>query len=149
MAALMIMAFSVQAQQQRGPGHDRGDHTEMREHGKPGMPPIPGLTDEQKEQMKAIHLEVEKAALPIKNEIGEKEARLRTLVTAESYDERAINKLLEEIGSLKTDVEKLKVASIQKVKNVLNEDQLLIFYKHMEHKPGKGKGPHGPRGRGR
>ena len=149
MAALMITAMSVQAQQ-RGPGHGKeGDRTEMRERGergKPGLPPIPGLTEEQKEQMKAIHLEVEKASLPVRNEIGEKEARLRTLITADSYDEKAINKLLEEVGDLKTDMEKIKVASIQKVKNVLNEEQLLVFYKHMDKKPGKGKGP---RGRGR
>ena len=101
--------------------------------------------------MKSIHIATEKATLPVKNRIGEKEARLRTLVTADTYDERAVNNLLEEIGDLKTEVEKAKIASIQKVKEVLNDEQLLVFYKHME-KKGRGNGPgagKGPRGRGR
>ena len=156
MAIIMVLAtVSVQAQDQRGP-HPQQDGREQMQRGphgpkRQGPPPIPGLTEEQKDQMKSIHVATEKAILPVKNEIGEKEARLRTLVTADTYDERAVNKLLEEIGDLKTEVEKAKVASIQKVKEVLNDEQLLVFYKHME-KKGRGNGPgagKGPRGRGR
>lgn len=149
---LMIFTVSAQAQDRKGPHPQRQGHEQMEkgDHGqkKPGHPPIPGITEEQKEQMKAIHVEIEKSALPIKNQIGEKEARLRTLVTAANYDERAVNKVLDEIGDLKTDVQKLEVAGLQKAKEVLTEEQMLFLYKNMGQRPGpkEGKGPSGPRG---
>jgi len=152
---MMLATVSVKAQGQQGPGGEKEGREMMQRgpHGphRQGPPPIPGLTEDQKDQMKSIHVETEKASMPVRNQIGEKEARLRTLVTAESYDERAINKTLEEIGDLKTEVEKIKIASLQKVKEVLNDEQLLVFYKHMDQK-GKGDGlghGKGPRGRGR
>lgn len=152
LAIIMLMGMvSVQAQDMRGPQQQGKEQMQRGQYGphRQGPPHIPGLTEEQKDQMKAIHVETEKAAMPVKNEIGEKEARLKTLVTADTYDEKAVNKLLDEMGDLKTEVEKIKISSIQKVKEVLNDEQLLVFYKHMD-KRGKGDGPgKGPRGRGR
>ena len=156
LAIIMVLAtVSVQAQAPCGPQNDqmgqeqmhRGPHGPQRKE----PPRLPGLTEEQKGQMKDIHVATEKATLPVKNQIREKEARLRTLVTAETYDEGAINQLLNEIGELKVQVEKTKIASLQQIKEVLNDEQLLVFYKHMDKKtqgagPGQGKGP---RGRGR
>lgn len=144
---LMIVTVSVQAQDRRkGPHQEKQGHEQMEkgERGprKPGHPPIPNMTEEQKEQMKAIHLDIEKAALPIKNQIGEKEARLKTLISAANYDEKAVNKVLDEVGDLKTDVRKLEVAGLQKAKEVLTEDQMLFLYKHMN----EGPGPKGGRG---
>jgi len=152
LAIIMVVGtVSVQAQDQRGP-HPQQDGKEQMQRGqhgpkRQGPPPIPGLTDEQKDQMKDIRVETEKNVMPVRNQIGEKEARLRTLVTADSYDERAVNKVLDEIGDLKTEVEKIKVASLQKVKEVLNDEQLLVFYKHMD-KKGKGQGPGNRPGKG-
>ncbi|MCE7992615.1 MAG: periplasmic heavy metal sensor [Roseivirga sp.] len=150
---LMIATVSVQAQDRRqgprqgGPGHEQVEKGE-RDGKKPGHPPIPNMTEEQQEQMKAIHLGIEKEALPIRNQIGEKEARLRTLVTAASYDERAVNKVLDEMGDLKASVKKLEIAGLQKAKEVLTEEQMLFLYKHMDKKTGpkEGRGPKGPRG---
>lgn len=149
---LMIFTVSAQAQDRKGPHPQRQGHEQMEkgERGdkKPGHPPIPDMTEEQQEQMKAIHVEMEKSALPIRNQIGEKEARLRTLVTAASYDERAVNKVLDEIGELKTDVKKLEVAGLQKAKEVLTEEQMLFLYKNLDKRPGpkEGRGPKGPKG---
>lgn len=141
---LMIVSVSVQAQDRKGPHPSRQGHEQM-DKGERGPkkgehPPIPDMTEEQKEQMKAVHLEVEKAALPLHNQIREKEARLKSLVSATNYDERALNKVLDEIGTLKTSVRKLEVGSLQKVKSILTEDQMLFLYKHMEKQPGPGKG---------
>lgn len=149
---LMIFTVSVQAQDRKGPHPQQQGHEQMErgEHGprKAGPPQIPNLTEEQKMQMKAIHLEIEKAALPIRNQIGEKEARLRTLVTAANYDEKAVNKVLDEMGELKTDVRKLEIAGLQKAKEVLTEEQMLFLYKNLDkrHGPKEGKGPRGPQG---
>lgn len=144
MLVMIIGVASVQAQGRRGqqpaPGQEQMHQRGQRGLERKGPPKIPGLTEEQQEQMKAIHLEMEKAALPVRNQIGEKEARLKTLITAESYDEKAVNKTIDEIGALRVQVEKLRVATLQKAKQVLNEDQLLFLYKHMDKKPGQRPG---------
>lgn len=144
---LMIITVSAQAQERRGPHPQKQGQERMEKGGKgaekPDRPRIPGITEEQEEQMKAIHLEMEKAGLPIRNQIGEKEARFRTLVTADSYDEKAVNRVLDEIGDLKTDMRKLKVASLQKAKKVLNDEQMMFLYKHMDKGPGQKGGPKG------
>ncbi len=152
-------AFSAQAQQQRGNRPQAGQE-QMGPRGQQGKealekgprgPNIPNLTEEQKEQMHAFKIAFEKEALPLKNQVGEKEARLRTLTTAESYDERAVNKVIEEIGELKTEVMKLKVAQGQQVKSILTEEQIVAFNSQIGKGPkqGKGDGPRqGPRGRG-
>lgn len=147
---LMIVTVSVQAQDRRkGPHQEKQGHEQMekgdRDGKKPGPPHIPNMTEEQKEGMKAIHLGIEKEALPIKNQIGEKEARLKTLISAANYDNRAVNKVLDEIGDLKTSVKKLEVAGLQKAKEVLTEEQMLFLYKHADKQPGP-KGGRGPKG---
>ena len=148
---LMVITVSTQAQERRGPHPQKQGQERMEKggegHDKAERPRIPGITEEQEEQMKAIHLEMEKAALPVRNQIGEKEARFRTLVTADAYDEKAVNRVLDEIGDLKTDMRKLEVASLQKAKKVLNDEQMLFLYKHMEKGPGqKGDSKGGPKG---
>ncbi|GAB5522728.1 MAG: hypothetical protein Roseis2KO_06000 [Roseivirga sp.] len=148
----MIFTVSAQAQDRKGPHPQRPGHEQMEkgEHDqkKPVHPPIPDMTEEQKEQMKAIHIEIEKSALPIKNQVGEKEARLRTLVTAANYDERAVNKVLDEMGELTADLRKIEIAGLQKAKEVLTDEQMLFLYKNLDkrHGPKEGKGPKGPKG---
>ncbi len=109
---------------------------EMRERGPKG-PRIPNLSEEQREQLKTFKLELEKNSLPLKNQLAEKEAKLRTLTTSDSFDERAVNKVIEEIGELKTSLMKLHVANGQKIKSILTEEQLVVFNNQLA-KKGKG-----------
>lgn len=124
---------------------------EMNEKG-PRGPHIPNLTEEQKEQMHSFKLELDKAALPIQNQVGEKEARLKTLATADSYNEKAVNNVIEEIGALKTELMKLKLANGQKIKSILTDEQVVAFNKQLtqgpKHEKG-GKPQRGPRPGGR
>jgi len=154
-----VGASSLQAQQfkrgERPQGQQEQRGPQAREMNKKGPrgPHIPNLTEEQKEQMKAFKIEFEKAALPLRSQIGEKEARLHTLVTAESYDERATNKVIEEIGDLKTDLMKLEIGQKQKVKSILTDEQVLALNHQSIRGPkggakrGPGNGPHHGRGR--
>ena len=87
--------------------------------------------------MKTIHLKSEKAALPLKNQVNEKEARLRTLTTSTDFDAKAVNKVIDEIGILKSDLMKMKIASTQEIKLILTEEQLLFFDKQI----GQNRGP--------
>lgn len=147
---LFTSATAVQAQQfRRGEGpHPKQEQFQKGEHERDGRqqkgprgPQIPNLTEEQKEQLKGFRVEFEKASLPIQNQIGEKEARLKTLTTAESFDEKAVNNVIEEIGDLKTEIMKLHVAQTEKIKSVLTEEQLVVFNNRLAKGSQPGKGP--------
>ncbi len=88
---------------------------------------LPGLTDEQKEKMKEVRLGGMKAMQPIRNQIGEKQAKLRTLETANNVDMTAINGLIDELSTLRTAQAKIRAGNKQKMRNLLNDEQRLIF----------------------
>ena len=88
---------------------------------------IPDLTEEQKEQIKELEINHMKEVLPLNNEIGEKEARLRTLSTEDEADINAIYTLIENIGSIKTDMMKKEAAFHQGIRKILTSDQRILF----------------------
>ena len=144
-ALLMIVGSNLQAQndgppqrQERGKQamHQRGTQGQRGEQGPKG-PRIPNLSEEQESQLKTIHLKSEKEALPIKNQVGEKEARLKTLTTASNFDAKAVNNIIDEIGTLKSDLMKLKIGTNQEVKSILTEEQLIFFNKQMGERRGQ------------
>ena len=114
---------------------------------------IPDLTDEQEtkiENLKTAHM---KEMLPLKNQMGEKRAQLKTLTTADKVDMAAVNKKIDEIGSLKVEMMKKKEAHRQDVRALLNDNQRLYFDMHKGkgygHKGGKrGHGMQHGRGQG-
>ncbi len=144
-ALIMLVGTNLQAQNDGPPQrhergkqemHQKGPQGKQEEVGPPG-PRIPNLSEEQANQMKTIHLKSEKAALPLKNQVNEKEARLRTLTTSRDFDAKAVNKVIDEIGILKSDLMKMKIASTQEIKLILTEEQLLFFDKQI----GQNRGP--------
>ncbi len=88
---------------------------------------IPNLTDEQKAKIKELKIANMKVMLPLKNKIGEKRAHLRTLITAENIDMKAINKTIDEIGSIRTEMIKKKIANRMEIRKLLTEEQRLFF----------------------
>ncbi len=104
-----------------------------------------GLSNEQKDQMKAIKLNKQKEMLPLKNTLGEKEAKLKTLQTASSADMKAINTQLDEIGALKVKMAKIKASGHQEVRKLLTDDQRVMFDNHFAE---MGGGKHQREGRG-
>ena len=143
---LLIFTGSLLAQnphRMKQHGENR-DCSPKKEH----MMNLPGLTDEQRDKMKEIRLSAMKAMLPVKNQLGEKKAKLHTLETAEKADINAINNLIDEIASLKTTMAKTHAANKQKMRSILNEEQRLIFdskrhgQKGSRHGEGPGPGSH-------
>ena len=92
-------------------------------------PHIPDLTDNQKESIKSIKLEGMKEIQPLENKIGEKEARLKTLTTEEVINYKEIDATINDIYSLKADIVKKQIRSRQKIKELLTEEQKVIFDK--------------------
>lgn len=115
---------------------------------------IPGLTEEQKtsiDKLRTAHFH--KTEL-LRAEIGEKQARLRTLQLAEKQDENAIDKAIDEISKLRGDIMKEREAHRRSIKALLNDDQKAWYDRHCgcgygrgvnsdNMKPGRrGMGPH-------
>lgn len=88
---------------------------------------LPDITEEQKKQMKEIKTSFMKDALPIKNELKEKKARLETLATEEKPSKNKLDDTIEDIGKLKTKLMKLEMNKRQEIRSILTDDQRIIF----------------------
>jgi Spy/CpxP family protein refolding chaperone len=145
-AALFIVSSGFVCAQ--GPKEERPDRPPMHGEKGPGHGPmIPDLTDEQKEQIKNLRVELMQDLTSLKNKLGEKQARLRTLQTANKANMSEINKEIESIGDLRTEIMKLKAANHQKIRSLLTDEQRVFF--DAQHPPHDGPGnPHGQPGHG-
>ncbi len=85
------------------------------------------LTAEQKESFKKSMLAVHKQLQPLRNELGEMEARQNTLVTADKADLGAINKNLEKIGELRVQMAKIQSKARVELRAQLTDEQRLKF----------------------
>lgn len=104
-------------------------------------PDIPGLTEEQKQEMKNLRIEHQKEMLPLRNQLGELHAKLRTLSTGDDVNMKEVNKQLEAISSVKLQMAKKRAAHRQGIRKILNEEQRVFFDSHY------GKGFHGKKGK--
>ncbi|MEQ6120521.1 Spy/CpxP family protein refolding chaperone [Reichenbachiella sp. MALMAid0571] len=85
------------------------------------------LTDAQKTKIEEIHFAAMKSMKSVKNTIGEKEAKLKTLSSADNPDLKAITKVAEEIGDLRTKMFVSQVQTKQEVRALLDEKQKFKF----------------------
>jgi len=145
-AALFIVSSGIAyAQCPKGDcGGKPSMHGEKGPHNGPG---IPDLTEEQKEQIKGLRVELMEDLITMKNKLGEKTAKLRTLQTATKANMSEINKVIENIGDLRTDIMKLKAACHQEIRSLLTDEQRVFFDAHHPPQGGPG-GHHGQPGRG-
>ncbi|MBN1184443.1 MAG: Spy/CpxP family protein refolding chaperone [Bacteroidales bacterium] len=105
---------------------------------------IPNLTDEQKLAIDKIKLDQKKAALETKTEIDSKKIKLNALLTTDNPDKASIDKLIDEIGKLKTDMQKKHAANLIEIRKLLTEEQKVYFDNHMISKGfGSGQGGKG------
>jgi Spy/CpxP family protein refolding chaperone len=142
LAVLMGLATSVMAQQneKKDEKQNRGNNPEMRMHKQQGQPDALNLTDAQKESFKQSRLALEKQMQPVRNELGEAEARQRTLTTTDKPDMDAINKNIDKIGSLKTQMAKMQAKHHIEMRSQLTDEQRLKF-DMFRHQQRDGKGP--------
>jgi len=126
---LSLSAVLVAQPWNRGPQKSfRGQGREMQmRNGERGQANGLNLTDEQKEAFKKSRLALEKQLQPIQNEIGEAEARQKTLTTAEKPDLAAINKNIEKIGGLRVEMAKIQAKHRLDMRAQLTDEQRLKF----------------------
>lgn len=146
---IMLMSFSVVlfAQKEgvvKKKMHNRqqmGPRMDQRRNAQQGL----NLTDVQKESFKTGMIATQKKLQPLKNELGELEARQRTLTTTDKPDFKAVNKNIEKIGELRVEMAKIQIQNRMEMRAQLNDEQRLKFDNVRMHQR-DGKGPKGPKG---
>lgn len=113
------------AAQQKGCGGNAGAGTQQCQ--KVRGCAIQDLTQEQQDKIEKSRLAFAKEALKIKNQIGEKNAHLKTLSMADQADMEAINKTIDELYALKASLAKKNETHIQDIRKMLNDEQRLEF----------------------
>ena len=89
------------------------------------------LTEDQQKQIKDLKTQVEKEILPLKSELQVKSAELKQLLVAEKSDKAAINKKIDEIGSLRAQIQKKRIENQLKVRDLLTPEQRVMFDKRI------------------
>ncbi len=102
------------------------------------------LTEDQTDKIKVLRLEHQKMMLEFKNNIRENKAKHQTLVTADKVDINAVNKNIDEFTNLKNKMLKARAAHRQGVRNLLTDEQRIIFdtqkgRKHKGNRQGRGR----------
>lgn len=93
----------------------------------PEAPPLPGLTDEQKEKIRKLNLENDKQNLPVENNIAELEAKMRSVTTGDNASYEQASKLIDEISGLRAKVMKNNIRTHLEIRKLLNDEQKVIF----------------------
>jgi Spy/CpxP family protein refolding chaperone len=88
---------------------------------------IPGLTDEQRDNMEKLRLVHQKKVRLMHANLQEKRAHIRTLRLADNPDMQQINKTIDEIAALQGDLMKEREAHRQAIRSGLNEEQKAWF----------------------
>jgi len=123
---LVIMVFAHAMGQEMGmhrhPRHLRG---------------IPDLTDEQKEQIEEIQTVTQKTTTLLRSQLNTLSAELDELLIAENPDRNAIDKKMDEIAKVRTELHKKRIDARLKIRALLTEEQRVHFDAMQSHKRGR------------
>ncbi len=107
---------------------------------------IPDLTDEQAEQLKALRMEQWKETRDFRNQMGELNAKQKTLMSADQIDQKAVDKIIDQKTALMNTHMKKNIEHKAAVNKVLTEDQRMALAQ-MQHRRGQFRqGAMGPNG---
>jgi Spy/CpxP family protein refolding chaperone len=126
--AFVLIAASLQAQP--GSGYHRGA-------GGKGYPlhtlAIPDLTDEQEQKISALRTSHQKEVLNLRLDLDIKAATLQKIKSAENPDMSLINKTIDEMGVIHTEIQKKKTAHEFAIRKLLTEEQRVVWDSHIAH----------------
>ncbi|MCE1199410.1 MAG: periplasmic heavy metal sensor [Marinilabiliales bacterium] len=83
------------------------------------------LTEDQKKFFKESAIAMHKSVQPLVNELREAKAHMKTLITAAKPDQEAINKNIEKMGKIKTEIQKIRTNHLLEMRAQLNDEQKL------------------------
>ncbi len=127
-AVMTVSSFSVWAQPPQGKPFMGKNPKEVRQVTLPERGEyFQGLSDEQRAEIKKIHMERMKERTQTRSLLNEKRAKLEVLQTADKPDMKEINKTIDEIASVKAQEMKAQAANRQKIRSLLTEEQRIYF----------------------
>jgi hypothetical protein len=85
------------------------------------------LSPEQREEVKDLRLAVAEQRTTLKNQLNEAKARLKTVSTGATINEREAKELIESMAQLDADIKKLEWDLRMDVRAMLNEEQQIRF----------------------
>lgn len=112
---------------------------------------IPDLTQDQQDEIKALRTAHWEAMQEYRTDMRILREEMDDLTSGSDYDAKAANKKIEEISSLKEKMMKARLAHRSSVRNLLTDEQKVVFDNHRPGRGmgfGRGHGPHGRRGPG-
>ena len=119
---LLGLSLSMMAQQQT-----RHQQSQQREKSAFGML---NLTEDQKSEIKVIHLAQVKEVQPLKDELLINKAKINALINKDTPDMKEIVSLVEANGKILTDIQVKEIASKINVRGLLNDEQKVMFDAH-------------------
>jgi Spy/CpxP family protein refolding chaperone len=81
------------------------------------------LSEEQAKKLQDLKLEVQKEMLDVKSSLKAKALELQTLLLSKEPDQAKVSSLLEEIGQIRTDMQKKAVDYQIEMREILTEEQ--------------------------
>ena len=106
---------------------NKGDRRAFGENGKQRGVNALDLSEEQQKQMKAIKLECEKSTQNLREEMQELRLKQKHLLNDEEPNKNEIFSNLDRISSIQNQLAKERVLSQKEIRNILDEDQLVLF----------------------
>lgn len=120
--AILILAFASFAAAQMGSGkmmrHGKGAGHDI----KAGMAEYLELTDEQTERHREIRLETQKQIIPLQADLKMARLELREMMS-DGAAQSAVDAKIDEIGRIRTEMQKLRVGQHIQFREVLTEEQ--------------------------
>lgn len=101
---------------------------------------IKDLTPEQKAKLKEIAMDMKTKSEPLREKLRQQKEELRTLIDNPSTSETVINNKIEEIGALKTELEKIRFDNKRRCDAVLTKSQQEFLKTQIEAKRSEMKG---------
>lgn len=147
MVALMTTGLNAQNPGQGGRGSGPSGQGKERMAGHLAL----DLSEEQQEAMKVLRTENYKTMTPLKNKMVELKARENTLLSEETVDLKAVNKVIDEQTELSNKMRKIQVAHKVEVKEILTDEQIMKLdqrRKFNKNRHFRGEGPHRGQGQG-
>jgi len=107
--------------------------SQMTEREKPSKPGL-NLSPEQKEKIRSTALEGRKDEIRLSSDLKIAHLELRELMQQDNLDKAKINKKLDEIGALRTKLQKAKFERKMALREVLTKEQLQTFKERRLHR---------------
>lgn len=130
---LMLFAVITAGAQPRGKKHNAKQAPKMMKEQRHHKMMNLNLSDDQKEAIKAIHLNAYKEAKSLRDQLRELRAKKQTLVTANKADIKMIDKNVDAMSKVQNQLAKLKARNHQKIRSLLTEEQRIKFDQRKSH----------------